>query len=59
MSKKIEPVILKKISQEEFSCGARDLNQQVKDLVLSLQWPRFNPWPRNFHMPWVWQKTNK
>ena len=18
---------------------------------------RFDPWPRNFHMPWVWQKT--
>ena len=31
--------------------------QWVKDLVLSLQWPRvllwlkFYPWPRNFHMP--------
>ena len=33
--------------------------QQVKDPVLSVQWPgsllwcRFNPWTGNFHMPWV------
>ena len=33
--------------------------QWVKDLALSLQqlglllWPRFDPWPRNFHMLWV------
>ena len=36
--------------------------QWVKDLVLSLQWlrsllwHRFDPWPGNFHMLWVWQK---
>ena len=36
--------------------------QQVKDLVLSLQqlglllWYRFDPWPGNFHMPWLWPK---
>ena len=36
--------------------------QQVKDPALSLQplrslpWHRFNPWPRNFHMP---QKNEK
>ena len=35
---------------------------QVKDLALSLLWLRsllwyrFNPWPSNFRMPWVWQK---
>ena len=23
----------------------------VKDLALSLLWHRFDPWPRNFHMP--------
>ena len=45
--------------------------QQVKDLVLSPQqlglllWcrfnpcPRFDPWPRNFHMPWVWPKKER
>ena len=36
--------------------------QQVKDLALSVQelgsllWHRFDPWPRNFHMPWVQPK---
>ena len=36
--------------------------QQVKDLALlllwlgSLMWRRFNPWPRNFHMPHIWTK---
>ena len=24
--------------------------QRVKDSALSLQWPKFNPWPKNFHM---------
>ena len=39
--------------------------QQVKDLALSLQqlrsllWSRFDPWPRNFHMPWVQTKKKK
>ena len=39
--------------------------QRVKDLVLSLQWlrsllwHRFQPWPRNFHMPWAWPKRKK
>ena len=37
--------------------------QQVKDLALSLQQlrslicPGFDPWPRNFHLPWVWPKS--
>ena len=31
--------------------------QQVKALLLSLLWRRFDPWPRNFHMPQVWPKT--
>ena len=30
--------------------------QQVKDLVSSLLWYRFNPWPGNFHIPRVRQK---
>ena len=39
--------------------------QQVKDLVLSLQWLRsllwhgFNPWPGNFHMLQVQPKKKK
>ena len=38
------------------------MEQQVKDLVLSLQqlrsllWHGFNPWPGNFHMPQAWPK---
>ena len=37
----------------------------VKDLALSvlwlvlLQWVRFDPWPRNFHMPQVQPKERK
>ena len=23
-------------------------------VLLSLLWLRFDPWPWNFHMPWVW-----
>ena len=25
----------------------------LKEPVLLQVWLRFNPWPRNFHMPWV------
>ena len=28
----------------------------VKDLASLLLWRGFDPWPGNFHMPWVWQK---
>ena len=41
------------------------MGQQVKDPALSLQWLgsllwcRFDPWPRDFHMPWTWPKQNK
>ena len=35
------------------------LAQQVKDPALSLQWLRFNPWPRNFHMLWCSQKKKE
>ena len=31
----------------------------VKDLASSLLWLRFDPWPRNFCVPWVWPKQNK
>ena len=27
--------------------------QGVKDLVVSLLWHGFDPWPRNFCMPWA------
>ena len=30
--------------------------QWVKDLTLSLQRLRADPWPGIFHMPWVWLK---
>ena len=33
--------------------------QRIKDPVLPQLWHRFNPWPRNFHMPWVWPHTCK
>ena len=40
--------------------------QQVKDLAWSLRRPRsllwfgFDPWPGNFHVPWLWtKKRNK
>ena len=31
----------------------------VKDSALSLLWLRFDPWPWNFHMPWVLPKIKK
>lgn len=39
--------------------------QWIKDPVVLLQqlgsllWHRFHPWPKNFHMPWVWQNKKK
>ena len=39
--------------------------QWVNDPALSLQrlgsllWHRFDPWPRNFHMPWAWPERKK
>ena len=33
--------------------------QKVQDLVLSVLWCSFNPWPRNFRMPWAWPKILK
>ena len=32
--------------------------QQVKDPVLSLLWHWFNPWSRNFLMPWARPKKS-
>ena len=31
--------------------------QRVKHVALSLLWHEFNPWSRNFHMPWTWHQT--
>ena len=36
-----------------------DVADKVKDSVLSLLWLRFNPQPRNFHMPQAWQKQKQ
>ena len=39
--------------------------QPVEGPLLSLQWPelllccQFDPWPKNFHMPWVQSKKKK
>ena len=30
-----------------------------EDPALSLLWYGFDPWPENFHRPWVWQKKEK
>ena len=41
------------------------MTEGVKDLALSLQWLgsvpgcRFNPWPGNFHMPYVQPKKKR
>ena len=32
------------------------VTQWAKDLVFSLLWHGFNPWPRNFHMTQAWPK---
>ena len=32
---------------------------QVRDLVVSLLWHGFDPWPRNFHRLWVCPKKSK
>ena len=40
------------------------MTQWVKDLALSLLWLwlqlwcGFDPWPRNFRMPWTWPKKD-
>ena len=32
--------------------------QQVKDPALSLLWLSFDPWPRNFRVPWAWPHSH-
>ena len=31
----------------------------VKNLMLPPLWPRFNPWPRNFHVLWTQPRKKK
>ena len=33
--------------------------QQVKNPALSLLWLGFHPWPKNFHMSYVWPKEKE
>ena len=39
--------------------GIPTLVKWVKDLVLLQLQLTFDPWPRNFHMLWLWQKKKK
>ena len=38
-------------------CWNSPVTQRVKDLTLSLLWPGFSPWPKNFHMLWEGPKN--
>ena len=39
----------------EFSCSAVGLGSVIVTGVAQVAvWPGFNPWSRNFLMPWVW-----
>lgn len=50
--KEIEQFKAPEISREEFSGGL-----VVEDLELLL-WYGCIPWPRNYHVPWVWPKKS-
>ena len=43
-----------KTTMKEFPAGL-----VVKDSALSLLWLGFHPWPGNFHVTWVWPKTEQ
>ena len=51
--------------EQERDDGSSLVTQPVKDSVLPLQWFRsllwheFNPWPGNFHTPWVLAKKKR
>ena len=47
------PITSVKFSFQEFPGGLA-----VKDPTLSLLWHRSDPWPMNFHKPWMWPKKN-
>jgi len=55
----------KKTIKLELGFSLRKANQgvswwlAVKDLVLSLLWSGFNPWPSNFCMPWARPEKKK
>ena len=61
---KIWPNIFENQTVKNNRLGSSLVAQQAKDLPLSLLWlglqlwHGFNPWPRNFHMPWAWPKEN-
>ena len=47
---------MRKLELRKIKClslGVSLVAQQIKYPALSLLWREFNPWPRNFHMPWV------
>ena len=41
------------------STGVPAVLQHVNELALSPQERGFDPWLRNFHVPWVWPKKKK
>ena len=58
--KKIErgiPTVVQRVNICHYLCGSLGSipgpGQWVKDLVLLQLWLRFQPWSRNFHVPWV------
>ena len=50
---------------KENQLGVPTVAQWIKDLMLPQRWHgsqlqlRFYPWPKNFHMLWVWLKKKK
>ena len=53
------------IIKTDYSKWSSLVAQQVRNPALSLLqlglllWCGFDPWPRNFHMPWVQPKTER
>ena len=39
--------------------GEKDLKKIDQFSALSLLWLGFNPWLRNFCLPWAWQKEKR
>ena len=53
---------LELLLRQEFDPQPDTVSQGLALLHLwygSQMWLGFNPWPRNFHMPWVWPKKIK
>ena len=53
------------ISEDEGETEGREGEREfpgslaVRDPTLLLLWLRFNPWPRNFHIPWAQPKKKE